>query len=490
MHRVFILCAASVAAGGPATQPEPLWHADVDLEAQTRRILADSEGGECSIRVFCCGQRVGVESAEEPVVVRTPVDVAAWAAMRWTRLALIQGPWADVPVVAESSFVLAHSVPGSSMRNGPMPLARFLDEWNGSPIFDRDRFAAMSRRAGAWHRPEDLSWFDQNTSEPEHQCVSMGPSGEGLPLHAHLRTWQAQVAGKKLWLLSEPGSLPPGWSLTHPQQLVQEVIPSIRGDSEAAKLWRCILGPGDVIYFPDYWWHGTLNIGDSVSVGGEHVAASVKSVLRDEQRFDKHVPKIHQALGQLFSMDGQGAEALVGYREAVRLAPDSISENRDLIRALLRLRMPQEAERVALSFLKRVEQAHANRLLSARDASATLAFVAFVLTSPDETWHATAPDVSLRIHSAAVALDPENWSARMNLAHAHLARREPLAALEALAEVPWNTPGEPAFLGARRELCAAASVMRLVRRLGRAGELCPAGPPPGTSADGAAGVEL
>lgn len=29
---------------------------------------------------------------------------------------------------------------------------------------------------------------------------------------------------------------------------------------------ECVLGPGEVIYLPDWMWHGTLNIGETVFV--------------------------------------------------------------------------------------------------------------------------------------------------------------------------------------------------------------------------------
>jgi hypothetical protein len=30
------------------------------------------------------------------------------------------------------------------------------------------------------------------------------------------------------------------------------------------KLYECTIEPGEVLYFPDHWWHATLNIGDTV----------------------------------------------------------------------------------------------------------------------------------------------------------------------------------------------------------------------------------
>ena len=31
-------------------------------------------------------------------------------------------------------------------------------------------------------------------------------------------------------------------------------------------LYECTIGPGEVLFFPDHWWHATINIGETVGL--------------------------------------------------------------------------------------------------------------------------------------------------------------------------------------------------------------------------------
>mmetsp|Transcript_25684 Transcript_25684/g.32750 ORF Transcript_25684/g.32750 Transcript_25684/m.32750 type:complete len:89 (+) Transcript_25684:574-840(+) len=35
---------------------------------------------------------------------------------------------------------------------------------------------------------------------------------------------------------------------------------------KGSKLMECVVQPGQVLYIPDWWWHATLNIGETVFI--------------------------------------------------------------------------------------------------------------------------------------------------------------------------------------------------------------------------------
>ena len=134
--------------------------------------------------------------------------------------------------------------------------------------------------------------------------VSLGPSGAGLPWHNHDAAWQAVVRGAKLFLLLPPLAPPPAtdgpaiaslgaalgrFFLPPPMDFVTaanttssswlaegasdiEALWAQSGDEPAAgrrKLQWVVVRPGDALFVPCNWWHATLNIGETLALGGQ-----------------------------------------------------------------------------------------------------------------------------------------------------------------------------------------------------------------------------
>ena len=143
--------------------------------------------------------------------------------------------------------------------------------------------------------------------------ISLGPSRAGLPWHNHDAAWQAVVRGAKLFLLLPPLQSSPTSEadeeemqevgdalgrvlLPHPKDFVMQWSNST---AAAEDIWRqgqvhsgqkeqeeeeeepvrvlqwVVVTPGDALFIPCNWWHATLNIGETVAVGGQQLQGKV-----------------------------------------------------------------------------------------------------------------------------------------------------------------------------------------------------------------------
>lgn len=129
---------------------------------------------------------------------------------------------------------------------------------------------------------ETFYWFgDNNHAEWEELFESYQPppynlpkltgaysygvagAGTGVPFHFHGPGFAEVIYGRKRWFMYPPHQMP----RFHPngttlQWLIEE-YPRLSSDGMPLE---CTVGPGEVIYFPDHWWHGTLNINTSVFI--------------------------------------------------------------------------------------------------------------------------------------------------------------------------------------------------------------------------------
>lgn len=128
--------------------------------------------------------------------------------------------------------------------------------------------------------------------------LSIGPSRQGLPFHAHGETWLALLFGYKHWFIYPPGkglrNMNVSYSSSsssssskhvyhhhHPLLDVWSWYTRIRprlyegdDDDDADAVQEtpplvCIQKPGEVMYLPAGWKHMTMNVGEAVGVGGQ-----------------------------------------------------------------------------------------------------------------------------------------------------------------------------------------------------------------------------
>ncbi|KAM9745018.1 LOW QUALITY PROTEIN: jmjC domain-containing protein 8 [Menidia menidia] len=89
-----------------------------------------------------------------------------------------------------------------------------------------------------------------------------GP-GSGVPFHWHGPGYSEVIYGRKRWFLYPPDQEPH----FHPNRTtlswLRETYPHLPGPEAPME---CTIRPGEVLYFPDRWWHATLNLDTSVFV--------------------------------------------------------------------------------------------------------------------------------------------------------------------------------------------------------------------------------
>lgn len=125
------------------------------------------------------------------------------------------------------------------------------------------------------------------TRQLTSHILSVGGSGAGLALHNHGEAFEAVVVGRKLMLFLPPlpyghGSKSKNTAAARLRLLSMPVahlvtLPPAQRDAlistagwKSSDLTSCILMPGDVVWIPCNYYHGTMNIGDTVAVGGQY----------------------------------------------------------------------------------------------------------------------------------------------------------------------------------------------------------------------------
>lgn len=147
-------------------------------------------------------------------------------------------------------------------------------------------------RSGTFHR---IPSFISN-------LTSFGLFVVGLPFHNHGKTWLAVIKGSKYWFLYPPGYGPPReadlvfnalnssfdwYSKVHSLALafaedIAPLEPNIESGRSSSKGYRpleCLQQAGDVMFLPSMWSHMTLNVGQTIAIGGQQY-------LTEQERFD------------------------------------------------------------------------------------------------------------------------------------------------------------------------------------------------------------
>ncbi|KAM6407490.1 jmjC domain-containing protein 8 [Rhynochetos jubatus] len=88
-------------------------------------------------------------------------------------------------------------------------------------------------------------------------------SGSGVPFHWHGPGYSEVIFGRKRWFLYPPDKTPH----FHPNETtlawLHRTYPTL---PPAERPLECTIRPGEVLYFPDRWWHATLNLDTSVFI--------------------------------------------------------------------------------------------------------------------------------------------------------------------------------------------------------------------------------
>lgn len=122
---------------------------------------------------------------------------------------------------------------------------------NNHPVIDRELLSLYSRPPFA------------NADEVGSLSFGFAGSGSGVPFHRHGHVFAEVLHGRKRWFLYDVDEEPEFDPNETTLKWLHEKYTKLRED---ALPMECVLGPGEVIYLPDWIWHGTLNIGETVFV--------------------------------------------------------------------------------------------------------------------------------------------------------------------------------------------------------------------------------
>lgn len=127
--------------------------------------------------------------------------------------------------------------------------------------------------------PHDFFDLVNSHSKPPYRWWSIGPRRSGTTVHSDplgTAAWNAVTHGRKRWVLFEPsvpGRFAKGKDVINkdteddePIMYFDFILPRILEKHPEIRVYEAEQGPGDVIFVPSQWWHGVLNLEDTVGV--------------------------------------------------------------------------------------------------------------------------------------------------------------------------------------------------------------------------------
>jgi histone arginine demethylase JMJD6 len=152
--------------------------------------------------------------------------------------------------------------------------------------------------------PNDFLNLVGKQNKPPHRWFCIGPKRSGTTVHRDpigTAAWNAVTHGIKRWVLFEPHE---DRSLVKGRKYKQKgeddeaihyfdyILPRVREANPHLKVYECVQMPGDVIFVPGQWWHGVLNLSDTVAVthnycGWDNIDDVYKRVSRQRRLFCK-----------------------------------------------------------------------------------------------------------------------------------------------------------------------------------------------------------
>ncbi|XP_055349343.1 uncharacterized protein LOC129596172 [Paramacrobiotus metropolitanus] len=203
---------------------------------------------------------------KKPLLIHFPNGADGWTkADLWTLPALLRsyGQW-EVGA-GRGVDIVRHGGNGhykSTFENYVMSLMEMRDS-NREPFYMFDRnFYNASDLPRSMHPPEYFKIspvYDEN-------IFFLGASMSGVSFHKHADAWNGVIFGWKRWFIYPPTQTPPSgvWPGLNTMEWYARIYPKLSGDLAPLE---CMQGPGDVVYLPESWYHGTINVGDTIAVG-------------------------------------------------------------------------------------------------------------------------------------------------------------------------------------------------------------------------------
>ncbi|XP_062503097.1 uncharacterized protein LOC134180041 [Corticium candelabrum] len=143
------------------------------------------------------------------------------------------------------------------------------NEISDEPFYIFDRHFFQDSELQHSFRPPHLLANEEGTD----RFFLMGTSRSGARFHKHADAWNAVVLGRKRWFLYPPSKTPPGgvWPGYSQIDWLKNIYPTLEGDD---KPLECVQEAGEILYLPESYYHGTINIDDTLAIGLQKTEAS------------------------------------------------------------------------------------------------------------------------------------------------------------------------------------------------------------------------
>mmetsp|Transcript_11075 Transcript_11075/g.25359 ORF Transcript_11075/g.25359 Transcript_11075/m.25359 type:complete len:487 (+) Transcript_11075:73-1533(+) len=157
------------------------------------------------------------------------------------------------------------------------PLYLFETKMEGDPVFRHllEDFTVPDLF------PHDFFDLMNSHSKPPYRWWSIGPKRSGTTVHKDplgTAAWNAVTHGRKRWVIFEPEPIVParvakGKDVIDKQKEDDEAVmyfdfllPRIKAKHPQLRVYEGIQNAGEVIFVPGNWWHGVINLEDTVAV--------------------------------------------------------------------------------------------------------------------------------------------------------------------------------------------------------------------------------
>lgn len=156
-----------------------------------------------------------------------------------------------------------------SEKRRSLPLSDYLHEFQSTPVtpytqLSNESWYLFGETYGDLWKERLLQHYQypavcSTCHLPENAALAfgLGNQGSGVQWHTHGPGYSESVIGRKYWMLFPPSSTAPtgyhkDYSSLHWRTIV---YPTLKH-----KPMECTLFPGEYLYFPDKWWHATINL--------------------------------------------------------------------------------------------------------------------------------------------------------------------------------------------------------------------------------------
>mmetsp|Transcript_17070 Transcript_17070/g.59759 ORF Transcript_17070/g.59759 Transcript_17070/m.59759 type:complete len:422 (-) Transcript_17070:120-1385(-) len=141
---------------------------------------------------------------------------------------------------------------------------------------------------------------------------SLGGPGQGVAFHIHGDSYNLQLHGRKRWAVYAPGEMTRS-GFSRLETFAEWLRKRRAGSDFAPPSWECVQGPGETLYIPEGFYHGTVCVDDCVGivhqaerlVQGTAFDSFVRSRGRDAAG---NFTRVWQHLQQAIRLDGTNSD--------------------------------------------------------------------------------------------------------------------------------------------------------------------------------------